>query len=76
MSKARNLRLHIQGETIRHEHVSHMFEEIVKESYYTGRQYKFLGLTKPVLDKTFAFLTPTMEETRDLVLNEGLTFNN
>jgi hypothetical protein len=53
-----------------------MFEEIVKESYYTGRQYKFLGLTKPVLDKTFAFLTLTTEETRDLVLNEGFTFNN
>jgi hypothetical protein len=76
MSKARNLRLHIQGETLRHMQASHIFEEIVRESYYTGRQHEFLGLIKPVLEKTFAFLTLTTEEARDLVLNEGLTFNH
>ena len=75
-SKARNLRLHIRGETLRHTQASQVFEEIVRESYYTGRQHEFMGLTKPELDKTFAFLTLTTEDARDLVLNEGLTFNH
>ena len=75
MSKARNLRLYIKGDTLRHEHVSHVFEEIVRESYYNGRQHEFMGLTKPELDKTFAFLTLTTEEARDTVLTDGLTFN-
>ena len=69
-SKARNLRLHIRGETLRHTQASQVFEEIVRESYYTGRQHEFMGLTKPELDKTFAFLTLTTEDARDLVLNE------
>ena len=76
MTNARNLRLYIKGETFRHEQASHIFEEIVRESYYTGRQHEFMGLTKPELDKTFAFLTLTTEEARDVVLNEGLTFNH
>ena len=76
MSKARNLRLYIKGETFRHKHASRIFEEIVRESYYTGRQHEFMGLTKPELDKTFAFLTLTTEEARDSVLNEGITFNH
>ena len=76
MSKARNLRLYIKGETLRHTHASQVFEEIVRESYYTGRQHEFMGLTKPKFDKNFAFLTLTTEEARDLVINEGLTFNH
>ena len=36
-SKTRNLRLHIKGETSRHEHAFHIFEDIVQENYYTGR---------------------------------------
>ena len=75
MTKARNLRLYIKGDTLRHEHASHIFEEIVRESYYNGRQHEFMGLTKPELDKTFAFLTLTTEEARDTVLTDGLTFN-
>ena len=76
MTNARNLRLYIKGETLRQEHASHIFEEIVRESYYAGRQHEFMGLTKPELDKTFAFLTLTTEEARDVVLNEGLIFKH
>ena len=76
VTKARNLRLYIKGETLRHTHASHIFEEIVRESYYTGKQHEFMGLTKPEFDKTFAFLTLTTEEARDTVLKEGLTFNH
>ena len=76
MSKARNLRLYIKGETLRHVHAAQVFEDIVRESYYTGRQQEFMGLTKPELDKTFAFLTLTTEEARDIVLSDGLTFKH
>ena len=76
MSKARNLRLYIKGYTLRNMNASQIFEEIVRESYYSGRQHEFMGLTKPVIDKTFVFLTLTTEEARDIVLNEGLTFNH
>jgi hypothetical protein len=76
MSKALNFRLYVKGETLRHAHTSQVFEEIVRESYYAGRQHEFLGLTKPEIDKTFAFLTLTSEEARDTVLNEGLSFKH
>ena len=35
-----------------------------------------MGLTKPELDKNFAFFTLTTKEARDLVLNNKLTFNH
>jgi hypothetical protein len=76
MSNARNLRLYIKGETLRHEHASQVFEEIVRKNYYTVRQHEFLGLTKPELDKTFAILTLTTKEARDIILNEGLSFKH
>ena len=75
-TKARNLRIHLKGETLRHVQASHIFEEIVRESYYTVRQHEFMGLTKPELGKNFAFLTLTTEEGRDNVLKEGITFNH
>jgi hypothetical protein len=61
-TKARNLRLHLKGESLRHENAFDIFEAIARESYYTGKQHKFMGLTKPELDKKFAFLTLTTEE--------------
>jgi hypothetical protein len=76
MSKARSLRLYIKCETLRHEHAAQVFEEILRESYYSGNEHEFLDLTKPELDKTFAFLTLTMDKTRDMVLNGGLSFKH
>ena len=35
-----------------------------------------MGLTKPELEKKFAFLTLATEEVRNVVLIEGLTYNN
>ena len=35
-----------------------------------------MGLAKPELDKSFAFLTLTTEEARDLVLQEGIIYNH
>ena len=76
VTKARNLRLYLKGETLRHELASTIFESIVHESYYNGAQLEFMGLSKPVLDKDFAFLTLTTEETRDVILKEGLAYSN
>ena len=70
-TNARNLRLHLKGESIRHAHVFYILECIVKESYYAGKQHEYMGLTKPEVDKFFAFFTLTTEESRDLVLMEG-----
>ena len=75
-TKASNLRLHLKGESLRHEHAFNVFEALVRESYYTGSQLEFMGLTKPELDKNFAFLTLTTEDARDLILKDGLTFNH
>ena len=75
-TKARNLRLHLKGETLRYEHAFNIFETITQESYYNGKQHEFMGLTKPELDKNFAFLTLTTEEARDHILKDGLTFNH
>ena len=48
----------------------------MQENYYPGKQYKFIGLTKPELDKNFAFLTLATEQTRDLVLKDGFVLNH
>ena len=76
VTKARNLRLHLKGETLYHEHAYTIFEALVRESYYIRHQHKFMGLIKPELDKNFAFLTLTTEEARDIVLKDGLAYNN
>jgi hypothetical protein len=76
VTKARNLRIHLKGETLRHECASTIFDSLVRESYYNGLQHEFMGLTKPELEKNFAFLTLVTEEARDIILNEGLTYNS
>ena len=75
-TKARNLRLHLKGDSLRHEHNFDILEAIVRENYYNGKQHEFMGLAKPEIGKNFAFLTLTTEEARDQVLKEGLTFKH
>ena len=50
-SKARNLRLPLKGDTLRHEHASTIFKSLVHKSYYSGHQHEYMGLTKPILEK-------------------------
>ena len=76
VTKARNLRLHLKGDSLRHEFASTIFDTLVRESYYSGFQHEFMGLTKPELDKNFVFLTFVTEEARDIILNAGLTYDN
>ena len=62
VTKACNLCLYIKDETFRHEHTFNIFKAFVQNSYYTERQHEFMGLTKPALDKNFAFYILTTEE--------------
>lgn len=55
VTKTRNLRLYLKGETLCHEHAFTIFKALVQESYYSGHQHEFMGLTKPELDKNFVF---------------------
>ena len=76
VTKASNLCLHLKGETLRHESAFNIFEKLVHESYYIGKQHEFMSFTKPEVDKNYAFLTLTTEEARDTVLKDGLTYNH
>ena len=76
VTKARHLRLHLKGETLRHELASTIFDSLVKESYYNRHQHEFMGLTKPELEFFFVFLTFATVEARGIILKDGLTYNN
>ena len=76
VTKARNLWLHLKGKSLRHTQAFIIFESLVQENYYSGHQHEFMGLTKPELDRNFVFLTFTIEEAKDAILKEGLTYNN
>ena len=43
VTKARNLRLHLKGETLRHTQAFTIFELLVQENYYSGYQHEFMG---------------------------------
>ena len=73
-TKARNLRLHIKGNTLRDDAAHVIFKELVRERYYAGKQLEFLTLTKPDPEKDFAFLTLATEEARDAILEGGLKY--
>lgn len=73
-TKARNLRLHLKGDTLHNQPAHSIFQTIVYESYYEGKQIEFLNLTKPEITKDFVFLTLVSEEARDSLLSSGITY--
>ena len=42
-TKARNLRLHLKGDSLRHEHAFDILEVIVRENYYNGKTTRIHG---------------------------------
>lgn len=76
VTQARNLRLHLKGDTLRDIHAHSLFRTLVRESYYEGKQHEFMSLTKPDATKDFAFLTLLSEETRDTILTQGLHYHH
>lgn len=68
ITKACNLRLYLEGDTLHDIPTHNIFKEIGIESYYNGKQLKFMTLTKPELTKDFVFLTLITKETQYTLL--------
>ena len=76
ITKAKNMRLHLKGETIRNNTAVDILRTLVREFYYDGREVEILSLTKSDIENDFAFITFTMEESRDDILHRGLTYHS
>lgn len=74
--KTRDIRIHIEEETLCHEHAFNIFKTLVWENYYDGKQHKFMGISKSELDKDFAFLTLTKKKTNDTVFEYEHAYNH
>ena len=70
------MRLHLKGEAIRNNSALNILRNLMQHSYYDGREVEILSLTKAGIEKDFAFITLTIEEARDDILNNGLTFQS
>lgn len=76
ITKAKNMRLHLKGETLRNNLALDILRALMSDFYYNGREVKILSLTKVDTEKNFAFITLTTEELWDDLLNNGLTYNS
>ena len=69
-TNARNLRLHLKCDSLRHEYAFDILNAIVRKNYYNGKQHEFMGLAKLELSNNFAFFTLITEEAQDQMLKE------
>ena len=76
ITKAKNMRLHLKGTSLRGSTAIDILRTIMSESYYEGREIEILSLTKADEEKDFAFITLTTEEARDEILTNGLTYRS
>ena len=76
ITKAKNMRLHLKGETIRNNTAVDILRTIMREFYYDGREVEILSLTKSDIERDFAFITLTTEESRDDIFSNGLTYRS
>ena len=76
ITKAKNMRLHLKGATLRGSTAIDILRTLMSESYYEGREVEILSLTKMDEEKDFAFITLTTEEARDDILSNGLTYRS
>jgi len=51
VTKVKNLQLHIKDDTFWEHTMASIFNTLVHESYYEGKQYEFLNLTNQILRK-------------------------
>ena len=72
--KARNMRLHLKGDTLRNNSAVDILRIIMAEAYYDGREVEILSFTKSEVEKDFAFITLTTEESRNDILTNGLIY--
>ena len=76
ITKAKNMRLHLKGASLRGSTAIDVLRTVMNESYYEGREIEILSLTKSDEEKDFAFITLTTEEARDDIHNNGLTYRS
>ena len=76
ITKARNMRLHLKDESLRDNMAADILRDLMRDSYYHGREIEILSLTKSDTDKDFAFITLTTEEARDDILHNGLSYHS
>ena len=76
ITKARNMRLHLKGHALWNNTTTDILSNLMRDSYYDGREIEILLLTKSDIDKDFAFITLTTEEARNDILNNGLTYHS
>ena len=76
ITKARNMRLHLKGVSLRDNSAMDILRDLMRDFYYDGREIEILSLTKSDDDKDFAFITLTTEEAREDLLRNGLTYHS
>ena len=76
ITKAKNMRLHLKGDSLRNNSAIDILRNLMRESYYEGREIEILSLTKSDADTDFAFITLTTEEARDDILTNGLAYHS
>jgi hypothetical protein len=76
VTKARNLRLHLKGETLRNNSAIDILRTLMRTFYYEGREMEILSLTKADIDRDFAFITLTTEDAKLDLLNNGIVYHS
>ena len=76
ITKAKNMRPHLKGETIRNHEAVDILRTLMRDAYYDGREIEILSLTKSDTERDFAFITLTTEEAREDVLRNGLIYHS
>ena len=76
ITKAKNMRLHLKGEALRNHSAIDILRNLMRDSYYDGREVKILSLNKVDIDRDFTFITLTTEEAKDNLLKNGLTYHS
>lgn len=76
ITKAHNLCLHINNVTVCVNYAHTIFQDIFKESYYIGKTFEFLTLTKLGFIKDVVFLTLATKEARGTLQNHEIFYHH
>ena len=76
ITKVRNMRLHLEDETLRNNTDMDILSNLMQDAYYDDREVEIIFLTKSDIDREFVFITLTTEEAKADILGIGLTFNS
>lgn len=69
------MRLHLKGNTFYNNEIFCILKKIMMDCCYDGRETKILSFIKLGKENDLAFITLTLEEAYDNLLNNGLSYN-